>query len=101
MYISKILDIFDSKTFSTKILNKFKECVTCNDFRKYENARNKEYHRIRTRYFNNDSSFKIANICFMKNVMDSLYELFDMIIEEENVILDRMIKQRSGLDPLS
>lgn len=94
MYIEKILDIFDRKTFSAKILNKFKECVTCNDFEKYENVRNREYHRIRTRYFNNDSSFEFANICAMKNVMDSLYELFEMIIEEEKVILDRMIKYR-------
>ncbi len=96
MYIEKILDIFDSKAFSSEILIKFNECVNFNDFKKYENARNRNYHRIRTRYFNNDSTFEFANIGVMKNVMDSLYELFEMIIEEEKVILDSMIKDRRG-----
>lgn len=94
MYIEKILDIFNSKTFSTKIIEKFKQCVTCNDFIKYENIRNKEYHRIRTRYFNNNSSYEVLNISIMKNAMDSLYELFEMIIEEEKLIFNRMINDR-------
>lgn len=95
MYIEKILDILNRKTFSTKILNKFKECVTCNDFIEYENVRHMEYHCIRSRHFNNDSSFEFVNIIVMKNVMGLLYELFEMIIEEEKLIFNKMIKDRS------
>ena len=82
------------KTFSTKIIEKFEECVTCNDFIKYVDIRNNEYHRIRARYFNNNYSYEIINISIMKNAMDSLYELFEMIIEEEKLISDRMINDR-------
>lgn len=95
MYVEKILKVFETRPYSSEILEKFKECVTSDIYKEYEDLRNREYHRLRSRYFDQDGSFECINICVMKKTLTSLYELFEMIVDEERTILEAMIEKRN------
>ena len=94
MYIDKVIDLFNKKDFSSKILEKFHECISDKEFKKYEKTRNREYHCIRTTYVI-DSQYIGAlicnNICNMEYLMRNLYELFSIIIDEEEIIYKKII----------
>lgn len=94
MYIDNIIKMFKEKGITSKIIVKFRECVSSLEYKEYEKIRNRDYHCLRTFYIFDEKSIDMvinAYISKMVKMMYALSELFSLIIEEENQIYTKMI----------
>lgn len=96
MYIDRVKELFNRSGLRTEIILKFCNCVSSIEYKEYEKARNMEYHCLRTLYVFEQNSSEMgmnvtANVCNIVHAMDALYNLFSMIIQDEEKIYEQLI----------
>jgi len=95
MYINKVRELFSEKNYQSEILKKFEDCISSVEYKKYEKIRNREYHCLRTYYVIDErlrDDVIISYISLMAEMMESLSDLFFIIINVEEKIYTKMMQ---------
>lgn len=88
IYSEKAIEYFEFKNINSKIIEEFKKCIKSEDYKIYEEARNKYYHCIREFYFlyphyDEVKKYGYFYITVVNSLIEKLQIIFEMIIKEE------------------
>lgn len=96
MYIEDIIAKINEKQITSDIIEKFMEIMEGKVYSHYEKIRNLEYHCLRQEYLNCQSALEInlGKVYEVFVLLNQLFELLELLVGEEKVILSKRIKKR-------
>lgn len=98
MYIEDIIEKINKMYISSKTIELFKEIMGGQVYSHYEKTRNLEYHCLRQEYLwgQRSEEIKLGKVYEVFVLLDQLYELFEVLVNEEREILSKRIQKRGG-----
>lgn len=98
MYIEDIIAKINEKQITSDCIKKFKEIMEGQVYSHYEKIRNLEYHCLRQKYLNcqRELEINLGKVYEVFVLLNQLFELLELLVSEEKVILSERIKKRES-----
>lgn len=96
-YIEDVIEKTNRMCISSKIIELFKKIMEGQVYSRYEKNRNLEYHCLRQEYLDVRRSYyiKLGKVYEVFVLLCKLYELFEILVNEEREILCERIQRRT------
>lgn len=99
MYIEDIIAKINEMHINSECIKVFKEIMGGQVYSHYEKVRNLEYHCLRQEYLYGpkNAEIKLGKMYEVFTLLNQLYELLKVLVDEEKEILSKRIRKRGGI----